>query len=73
MKKNHSDKIANLKVDWNGYVDSFSFTAQGFNISGTLIVNRSTVNLKGKIPFAISLFRGKITKTIHEEAAKILS
>ncbi|HEV8286674.1 MAG TPA: polyhydroxyalkanoic acid system family protein [Chitinophagaceae bacterium] len=73
MKKEHGDKISNLKEEWNGNAGNFSFTAQGFDIAGTITVNPSTVELKGKIPFALSLFKGAITKTIQQQATKILS
>lgn len=73
MKEEHGDKISDLKEEWNGYVGNFSFTAQGFDIAGTLTVNPSNVELKGKIPFALSLFKGAITKTIEQQATKLLS
>ena len=73
MKQEHGDKISNLKEEWNGNAGNFSFTAKGFDIAGTLTVNPSNVELKGKIPFALSLFKGAITKTIEQQATKILS
>ena len=73
VKREHGDKISNLKEEWNGNVGNFSFTAQGFDIAGTLTVNPSNVELQGKIPFALSLFKGAITKTIEQQATKVLS
>lgn len=73
MKNEHGDKISNLKEEWSGNVGNFSFTAQGFDIAGTLTVNPSNVEFKGKIPFALSLFKGAITKTIEQQATKMLS
>ena len=73
LKNDHGDKISDLKEDWNGNVGTFSFTAQGFDIAGTLTVHPSTVELKGKLPFAVSLFKGAITKTIYEQASRVLS
>ena len=73
MKNEHGDKISNLKEQWNGNEGNFSFTAQGFDIAGTLTVNPSNVELKGEIPFALSLFKGAITKTIEQQATKMLS
>ncbi|MFB9844923.1 polyhydroxyalkanoic acid system family protein [Mucilaginibacter ginsenosidivorans] len=72
-KKEHGDKIDNLKEQWNGNVGIFSFTAKGYDISGTLTVERSAVELNGKIPFAVSLFKGVITKAINEKAAELLA
>lgn len=72
-KKEHGDKIDNLKEQWNGNVGTFSFTAKGYDISGTLTVQRSTIELDGKIPFAVSLFKGAITKAINEKATELLA
>jgi hypothetical protein len=73
MKKNHGDKIKNLKEDWNGNVGNFSFSFQGFDISGTLTIDHSSVELDGKIPLAVSLFKEAIKKTIYDKAVEILS
>ena len=72
-KKEHGDKIENLKEQWNGNVGTFSFTAKGYDISGTMAVEESQIELNGKIPFAVSLFKGAITRAIHEKAAELLA
>ena len=72
-KKDHGDKIADLAEEWNGDTGIFSFRAKGFDISGTLTVTDSMVELRGKIPFAVSLFKGKITKAINEKASELLA
>jgi len=73
MKRKHGDRISDLQENWEGNVGDFSFTAQGFHVSGNLEVNSSSVKLTGKIPLALSLFKGPISKTIYEEGSKILS
>ena len=73
IKRKHGDRISDLKENWEGNVGDFSFTAQGFDISGNLEVDSSTVKLTGKIPLALSLFKGQISKTIYEEGSRILS
>jgi hypothetical protein len=72
-KKEQGDKIQNLKEQWNGNVGTFSFTAMGYDISGTMTVGDSTIELEGKIPFAVSLFKGAITKAINEKAGELLA
>ena len=72
-KKDHGDKIADLTEEWNGNTGVFSFRAKGFDISGTLTVTDSAVELRGKIPFAVSLFKGKITSAINEKASELLA
>ncbi len=71
-KQDYGDKISNLQEEWNGPVGTFSFTIMGFDISGQLTVNPSSVELEGKIPFAASLFKGAITQTIKEKAGQLL-
>ena len=73
IKRKHGDRISDLKENWEGNVGEFGFTAQGFNVSGNLEVNSTNVKLTGKIPLALSLFKGAISKTIYEEGSKILS
>ena len=73
LKVQHADKISNLQERWNGNVGSFSFTAMGFSVSGTLTAKISTVELAGKLPFAANFFKGKIEKTIRERAETLLA
>jgi hypothetical protein len=73
IKRKHGDRISDLKENWEGNVGDFSFTSQGFSVSGNLEVSSSDVKLTGKIPLALSLFKGLISKTIYDEGSKILS
>ena len=73
IKRKHGDRISDLEEKWEGNVGEFSFTSQGFNVSGNLEVNSSDVKLKGKIPLTLSLFKGLISKTIYDEGSRILS
>jgi hypothetical protein len=72
-RKDHGDKISDLTEEWNGDTGHFSFNAKGFDISGTLAVTDSAVEVHGKIPIAVSLFKGTITKMINEKASELLS
>ena len=68
----HKDKIKNLQENWNNNVGQFSFSAMGYDISGTLTVNPSDVHIDAKVPFTVSLFKGTITKMIEERASQLL-
>lgn len=72
-KKEHAAIIKNLQEDWNGNTGKFSFTAQGFDIEGTLTVNPGVVNLDAQIPFALTMFKGTITNMIKEKAGQLLA
>ena len=73
VKKEHADKISNLREEWNGNTGTFSFSAMGFSVSGTLIVKPSEVELSGSLPFAASFFKGKIESTLRERAETLLA
>jgi hypothetical protein len=73
VKNQYSDKITDLKEDWNGNVGNFSFSAMGFSVSGILTVKPSEVELSGTLPFAATFFRGKIESLIRERAETLLA
>lgn len=72
-KKNYGDQINNLQETWEGNTGHFSFTAKGFDLSGSLTVLPNTIQLRGDVPFAVSLFKGRIEKMIQETAGKLLA
>jgi hypothetical protein len=60
-----------LKEEWQGNVLSFAFSAQGQHIQGTLTVKDRAFELYAKLPLALRLFEGTITRMIEAEAKKI--
>jgi len=72
-KKEHGDKIKNLHETWEGNTGTFSFTAMGYDLAGTLAVEPGVVNLNAQVPFAVSLFKGAIIKAITEKANELLA
>lgn len=73
VKNQFADKISDLNENWDGNVGTFSFKAMGFAVSGTLTVTPAEVKLEGTIPWAASLFKGKIQDTIRERASELLA
>jgi hypothetical protein len=73
VKAQFADKIANLKEEWKEGTGTFSFTAMGFAVSGTLTVANGKVNLDGTIPFLAVPFKGMIETTIREKAVALLA
>ncbi len=67
------DKITNLQEHWDGKTGTFSFTAMGYDIAGTLTVLPDKIDLHAKVPFAVSLFKGTISKMIRDRADELLS
>lgn len=72
LKQQHADRFSNLKENWAGYTCKFSFTAKGFNVSGALAVNRTSIEVEGELPLPARLFKGKIEQIIREKAEELL-
>ena len=69
----HGDKISDLQQEWTDNVGTFSFSAMGFSISGTVSVTPTDVQLSGDLPFAASFFKSRIETTIREQATELLA
>ena len=72
-KRDHSDKIDRLEEKWEGNKGTFSFSAKGYDVSGDLLVQPNSVEIRSQVPFAISLFKGMITSMINQKAKELLS
>ena len=73
VKTQYADKIGDLHEEWNGSTEKFNFSAMGFPLSGTLIVNTSHVEIPGNLPFTAIFFKKKIESTIKDRAEKLLA
>jgi hypothetical protein len=73
VKEQFSGQINNLQEEWSGDRGTFSFSAMGFAVSGTLAVKRGEVELSGALPFAATLFKGMIESIIQERAESLLA
>ena len=73
MKKQFGDRVTDLKEEWTGNNGQFSFKAMGFDVSGTVHVDSNEVRIQGDLPFAASMFKGRIESTIQEKARQLLA
>lgn len=73
LKHEHGDKVSNIEEEWHARSGTFSFTFHGLDLSGTIHLHPGTVEIHGKLPFAVSLFRGKIKQVIKDKAHELLS
>ncbi len=73
MKLEYGDNIKDLEEDWRGDSCFFRFSVMGSAIRGTLDILSDEVQIRGDLPFAASLFKGKIEQTIHEKAGELLA
>jgi len=69
LTKQYSDIISNPHKEWNSSKDEmkFSFSANGFNIRGSISLKKDGLILNGDLPWATKLFKGKIESTIKSK------
>jgi len=72
LKNEHGDKVANIEEEWHARSGKFSFTFHGLSLSGHVDLHPGTVEIHGRLPLAVSLFRGKIKDVIKEKASELL-
>jgi len=73
LKHEHGNKVSNMNEEWHARSGKFSFTFHGFALSGMVELHPGTVEIHGKLPLAVSLFRGKIKEVIKEKASELLA
>jgi len=73
LKLDNENKITNIEEEWHARSSKFSFTFHGFNLSGTVNLHPGTVEIHGKLPLALTLFRGKIKEVIKDKAHELLT
>lgn len=62
---------AEIETSWQDNVLTYSATAQGQHISGTLTVEDGEYVVYAKLPLTLRLFEGRIQKMIEQEVAKM--
>jgi hypothetical protein len=72
LKHEHGDKVSNITEEWHARTGKFSFAFHGLALSGTVDLHPGTVEIHGKLPLAVSLFRGKIKEVIKKKANELL-
>lgn len=73
IKAQYGTTVSDLRESWAGYVGSFSGTARGVSVSGTIIVDPSQVTVLIPLPFIAFPIRGQIETTIANELTKLLA
>jgi hypothetical protein len=72
-KEQYSDKINDLRQNWEGYIGTFEVSGMGQKASGTVAVNPSDVTVRITLPFAALVFKPKIESGIRDALTKILA
>ena len=73
MTIKQNDSIDSMEGIWNGNNLTFELTVMGMQVSGTLTVSDDVIEIQGTMPFALSLMRGRMEKTMEQELRKLLA
>ena len=73
MKREHGDKVTDLKEDWNGASGDYSCKFNGMALNGHIDVNEHDVTLIGKLPFFAMPFKSVIESTIRTAVTNALN
>ena len=64
LKEKYAGMIDSVTEEWNGYEAKFNLSAKGFDVSGVMTIKDNSVDIDGKMPLALSFFKGTIEKSI---------
>ncbi|MBC7586967.1 MAG: polyhydroxyalkanoic acid system family protein [Chitinophagaceae bacterium] len=72
LKEKYAGMIDSVNEEWNGNQGKFNLSAKGFDVSGTMSINDSSIEIEGKMPMALSFFKGTIEKSIRNTVEEAL-
>ena len=73
VQRDYAEHVRNVTGEWEENRLSVRFVTSGLNITGTLAVEETAVEVSGPLPLVAALFRGTIEKQIRGELTKLLS
>jgi hypothetical protein len=73
LQHEQKDTIKNVSEQWNGNEGEFNFSAKGFDLSGKIKVQEDSISINGKLPLALSFFKGMISQVIKDKAGELLA
>lgn len=68
----YSDKVSDIKEEWNYCVGNISFSSYGFTLKVKIVVDDNIIYIEGKIPWLISSYSSKIEKILLDNIKRIL-
>jgi hypothetical protein len=73
VKQQYATYFTDLHESWTGNDGTFSLKAMGFNVSGSVSVKPSQVEMRADLPLAATPFRGRIEQVMREETERLLA
>jgi hypothetical protein len=68
----YANQIKDLEQEFEGDKLNFSFKTLGIKVSGEGTVDDENVNIKGNLPLAAMMFKGKIESDLREELKRMM-
>jgi putative polyhydroxyalkanoate system protein len=72
LKEKFGGMIDSTTEEWNGDTATFSLSAKGFDVAGTMTIKDTSVDIEAKIPLTLSFFKGTIESTIQKTLEDVL-
>src|SRR5665213_1920811 len=66
-------KVTDLDESWNGNIETFSFRALGFAVSGKMEVQPASLEIEINLPMAAMLFKSRVENEILTHAKSVLA
>ena len=73
VKQRYAKQISEVEGSWADNVLNYKLTTFGIKVDGTLTVEDDRVMMKGNLPFAAMVFKGKIAESIRVALEKELA
>ena len=73
LREKYPDQVNEATANWSGDELQFGFTSFGIKITGTITVEPQQVTVHGQIPFAATMFKGKIVDSVTQGLERALS
>ncbi len=73
LKSQYGSQVGNVTERWNGNKCDFSLKLKMFKLSGTILVDTSSAQIRGSMPPGTGRFEGKAKSLIEDRAKKLLS
>ena len=69
----YADSISSMQGTWKENCLDFDLVTMGMKVTGSLEVTSDVVIIQGSMPLAMSMFRGRLEKTMEQELRKLLA
>lgn len=73
LKAQYGNQVSNVSEKWDDDRCDFSLKMKMFKLTGSILVDDSSAEIRGTMPTGTGRFEGKAKALIEEQAKKLLS